>query len=563
MQQTNDSFDMFALQKFPADGKRIFLTVFAVGFFAYGFSMSNMLLGQDNSLIWYDNFSSVQDLLAFSVAGRWLANAGLALFGTVNMPWWTGIWSLLLLSVAAFVTSRTFKIRAPWLQVVLAGVMTVNPYVVSAYNYLPSAPSYMLALLFACLAPYFLQRYRWGAVPAFLCMMLTDALYTTYLSVSVCWIILLVVQKILQNPGNTSNVFKKEVYSMFLAAASLAVTLGICQLIVHFAGLNAQDRVLRATSMGLRDYVDKIISTYSLVLYRLFSNWKSSYMQGIPCMLLRIVVVLAFILALLLFYKAKLWRYPEALLILACNIFVLPLGIDLIGILQTSHSLMGYAYITPLVLCIVLLSNVLELQAFPRAFVFGRILPFMVVGCNLLYVLCFAQLANKAASFRYVQYESATQLATRIVDRLESQADYIPGVTPVLITGKFPESYYYTDGEWGRVAAEPFAELKNIEGANAWMAFTYQECFEYMVTQVLGTKLNLLHAESASGGSTSFSTDLKELIARIQQDNPTVTQEELQESLNTVDAFPAQNCCVWVEDVLVLKMDLGQEQMYL
>lgn len=541
-----------ALPALPADCKRILLTVLAVGLFAYGFSMFNLLLGQDNSLVWYAELNQPEELFAFATAGRWLANVGLKLFGLVNAPWWSGIWSLLLIGLSAFVTCRTFGIQNKLLQMTLAAVMTACPAIVSSFNYLPSTPSYMLALLSACLAPFFLRKYKYGFVPAFLCLLVTNALYTAYLSVSVCWILLLAVQHLLQKPEDAGPAFVKEIFAALLSLFSLAATLGICKIILLATGISAQNRVAQATAMGVGDYLLRIKSTYLLVLHRLFSNWKSSYMQGIPHLMILAAVVLAILCAGFLCRQAKVWQHPGTLLLLFVNVAFFPLGMDLIGVLQTSHSLMDYAYITPLVASLVLLSTALQQDALPKY----RILPLLLVFANLGYALCFVHLGNVAATFRFAQYESAVQLANRVIDRLEAQEGYVAGKTPVLFAGKFPETYFYTDGEWGPMSDGTLAELKNIEGANAWMAFTYQEVLEYISEQVLGTKLYLVQAASVNGG-TPFVTDSGELTARVQQIDPSVTETMLTEALEQTPSFPAEDCCVWVEGTLVFKLDFS------
>ncbi len=552
----NAIFQLDCQKKIPVDLWRVMAATFFVGLFAYGFSMSNILLGQDNSNLWYDVIETPADFFAPASAGRWLANIGFVLFGGVTIPWWNGLWSLLLIGLAVFVTCRLFQIRSAPLQVLVAAVMTACPAVVTSFNYISSAPTYALALLTACLAPYFLYRHKWGFIPAFLCMLLTNAIYTAYISVTVCWVILYALQQLILVKQDCRTIFLQELFAAVLSLLSLAGTLAISQVLVRLVGSTAQQRVTNAVAMGLTDYLQRIGQVYGTVLYRIFSNWKSSYMQGLGCLSVRAAVVLGVVCALLLLYKNKSWRNPVTLLLLAVNALMLPLAMDIIGILQVSHSLMDYAYVTPMLASLVLLSAAWEQGALPEVSLVRTALPLLLVAANGVYALHFVKVANIDATFRFAQYESAVQLTNRLIDRLEAEENYQPGKTPVLVAGKFPENYYFTEGEWGLPSDEAFRVLKNIEGANSWMAFTYQELFERFSEQVIGTELNLITDTTVNGG-TSFTTDTDVLLTRAQEADSSITAAQLDAALADCSGFPSGDCCIWVGDILVLKLDFG------
>lgn len=552
----NAIFQLDCQKKIPVDLWRVMAATFFVGLFAYGFSMSNILLGQDNSNLWYDVIETPADFFAPASAGRWLANIGFVLFGGVTIPWWNGLWSLLLIGLAVFVTCRLFQIRSAPLQVLVAAVMTACPAVVTSFNYISSAPTYALALLTACLAPYFLYRHKWGFIPAFLCMLLTNAIYTAYISVTVCWVILYALQQLILVKQDCRTIFLQELFAAVLSLLSLAGTLAISQVLVRLVGSTAQQRVTNAVAMGLTDYLQRIGQVYGTVLYRIFSNWKSSYMQGLGCLSVRAAVVLGVVCALLLLYKNKSWRNPVTLLLLAVNALMLPLAMDIIGILQVSHSLMDYAYVTPMLASLVLLSAAWEQGALPEVSLVRTALPLLLVAANGVYALHFVKVANIDATFRFAQCESAVQLTNRLIDRLEAEENYQPGKTPVLVAGKFPENYYFTEGEWGLPSDEAFRVLKNIEGANSWMAFTYQELFERFSEQVIGTELNLITDTTVNGG-TSFTTDTDVLLTRAQEADSSITAAQLDAALADCSGFPSGDCCIWVGDILVLKLDFG------
>lgn len=543
-------------KKIPVDLWRVLAATFFVGLFTYGFSMSNILLGQDNSSLWYASIENVADFFKSASSGRWLANIGFALFGGVTAPWWSGLWTLFLIGLAAFVTCRLFQIRSTLLQILVAAVMTACPAVVTTFNYISSAPTYGLALLTACLAPYFLYRYKFGFIPAFLCMLLTNAIYTAYISVTVCWVIVYALQQLILEKQPWRRIFLQELFAAALSLLSLAGTLAISQALVRLIGSEAQQRVSNAVAMGVTDYLQRIGQVYGTVLYRIFSNWKSSYMQGLGCLSVRAAVVLGVVCALLLLYKNKSWRNPLTLLLLAANALMLPLAMDIIGILQVSHSLMDYAYVTPMLASLVLLSAAWEQGALSDISLVRTVLPLLLVAANGVYALHFVKVANIDATFRFAQYESAVQLTNRLIDRLEAEENYRPGQTPVLIAGKFPENYYFTEGEWGLPSAEVFQVLKNIEGANAWMAFTFQELFERFSEQVIGTELNLITDTTVNGG-TSFTTDIDALLSRAQEADSSITAAQLDEALAECSGFPSGDCCTWVGDVLVLKLDFA------
>ena len=83
----NAIFQLDCQKKIPVDLWRVMAATFFVGLFAYGFSMSNILLGQDNSNLWYDVIETPADFFAPASAGRWLANIGFVQFDGVTIPW--------------------------------------------------------------------------------------------------------------------------------------------------------------------------------------------------------------------------------------------------------------------------------------------------------------------------------------------------------------------------------------------------------------------------------------------------------------------------------------------
>ena len=112
-----------------------------------------------------------------------------------------------------------------------------------------------------------------------------------------------------------------------------------------------------------------------------------------------------------------------------------------------------------------------------------------------------------------------------MLDRAEQAEGYRPGETPVAIVGTLEDSGL-------SVPHKGFEHLAALDAAQGNYAVASEEDVTWYMWDVLGYPCNLV---------SSF--ELSELEER--------------EEVKSMPAYPAEGCCQWVEDTLVIKLSQG------
>jgi hypothetical protein len=521
-----------------SDLKISLFTSFAVGMLAHGFCYLNMLLGHDNNYIYYS--ASNIDLFGGAASGRWLANSFLIFFNLVNTPLWYGFWMLLFIGISAFLICRTYKIQSQVLIAIISALMVTYPTVISTNMYLPSGPTYCLALMMACLAVYSIELKPHGWIAAFLCLLVTDACYTAYLSFAACLMILAWIRRLLIKERPLKKLALEQIRDVLVLGTSLAATLLISKVIMHFFQISEQQRLSEALNFGLAETAAKASNIILIAIRRLFVPHQIGYMTTFAILLQVLIVIFVFLNLLYLLFGEKKRRSLSEILLFVINILVIPIAMDTLGIIQGySHQLMMYAYITPWLAAIVFYSMTAETLNMKNARHFLRYAGWYLITCTSLFVLFCVKLANSAYTFKYQQYETAKLVANRIVDRVETQEDYESGTTPVLFVG-YPNtgSAYFIE----------YPNLVGLTGADNYSAFSHHEAFSNIIHQIIGSDMKIIDEHRI------FYTTTEENAEILRKAGYMTTTPELQKVLDEVKPFPNENCCIWLNNVLVVKL---------
>ena len=131
--------------------------------------------------------------------------------------------------------------------------------------------------------------------------------------------------------------------------------------------------------------------------------------------------------------------------------------------------------------------------------------------------------SNQVYLTKNLEFESTLSLTSRIIDRLEETDGYRPGFTPVAMIGS-PEASIFS------VERKGFEHLSALDAAKANYAVTSEDEMLWYCWEVLGYPSNFV--------STFELSQLKE-----------------HEAVKSMPAFPAEGCCAFVGDTLVLKLN--------
>ena len=202
-----------------ASRKAAFCSAVIVGLFVHLFKFTNTLPNLDS----LQNFYSAQDVLA---SGRWFLSIACAPSSFFDLPWVTGLLSLLWIGLATVLVVELFRMDNVVLIVLTGALMATFPAVTEIFFYQYTADGYMLAMLLATLAVY-LARMETRSLPqwiaAIVCIALCCGIYQTYvcfaLMLSICYFLYI----LLSDTYDTRTILRRIVAHGCMYAAGLSL----------------------------------------------------------------------------------------------------------------------------------------------------------------------------------------------------------------------------------------------------------------------------------------------------------------------------------------------------
>ena len=117
-------------------------------------------------------------------SGRWLGSIQTTIRSVFSMPWVSGLFSSIYISLSACFVVLCFQITKPINCVLTAGLMATFPAVSATLGYINTADAYFLCLLLSCLGTYISDRFKYGFFVFPLFALLSLSIYQSYFSVS-------------------------------------------------------------------------------------------------------------------------------------------------------------------------------------------------------------------------------------------------------------------------------------------------------------------------------------------------------------------------------------------
>lgn len=536
----------FSWKRIPYNLRVALVSTFVIGVVAHFFCYTNVFFNHDDAtMYWYR--LSVGDAAAGT---RWLAPLWQTLVACVQMPWLEGIFTLFFYSLSVWLICETLEITYPALIVLVSGILVTSPTTIASNMYLGSAHQYAGALLFACLALYAFEKWKYGWFWAFGCLLVSAGTYAAYVNLSVSLFLMLHIVRILTTrQENAVRVFWEHLRFLLTFGAAMVATAGIMAFLVKLFGVAAQGRVDDALYGGAAQYGEKIADAL-LVVWEAFSpTGNLSYFQENPLVygVFAVAAVCSLALLVLLFIKNRIWQQPLQLVVLVVDILCLPLAMNLIGVFYYGHTLMQIAFVTPWLLFVLLaqrLSTQPDLATWVqagvrqvRAFAFYAV---VVAAVSVVTIVNGIYLANISYMKAYAIYESGLALTNRIVDRIEATPEYVAGQTRVLFVGDIKNNYApYRHG---------FAMTDSVTGIGRYSwdtSLTYNFVLSTYIEQQLGIQMQFLNPTDSVYADTAT-----ELLAEA----GVSWADESEEIIRGLESFPSQNCTYLRDDVLIIKL---------
>ena len=510
------------LQAVPPELRIVLMTII-LGFITHGFVYANTLLGHDNIHLYASGLNAV----------RWSSQLFYFLRAGLQLPWVIGLISLLELGIVNVLLERLFDLRRLSTQLLLLITVLTFPSVIAFHNY-GSVDLFTGALLLSVLSVYLSNRK--GVVNLFLsiaCLTVSIATYQAYISTAATLMLLLLLARLTIGQEKTKAVLLDAIKALVILVASIAIyytiTMKLTQ--VGVAGVTSYRNQDMMGIFTLDQLLGWIKEAYKTVRDYYLSAALNPLPLWVAVLQLTCLAVVAFFSIARLF-REHFFKKPGCVFLAIVFVALLPLAINAIQVLNsgfTPHLLMTFAFIAPWLFVLQYGEWLLDERsasqnrssAVPKI---ASVVCALMVCMNAFYGYI---LANADYVGRKMNYDASLSLATRLVSRIES----VPGYrldTPVIFVGSLFAPYYASQRQGFEMANAVVGST-----SNSGQAMTYNDEYGSTIQWFIRTALS---------SNMVFVPDRDIDIYRNNKD------------VMAMNAYPANDCCLWVGNVLVMKL---------
>lgn len=456
--------------KIPAYIKTTFFATMAIGLLVHIYFFTNFFPN-------HDAFALFDDYYLSSTQGRWFAIVPGTMAGTFPTPWVNGFFGILYVAVAACFVAATLKINAPLHCVLLGGLMVTFPTVTGTIVYVTYIDILLFAVLPASMAVYFTLRYKFGCIAGVFLVMFSLGCYQSYIAVTACLAVGVLLLDILQNEAPVKRVVWKGVKLLAMLVAGILLYLVVVKVIFSFVpatsyqGISSMGSISFSQLPGMFKKVFSGIAGYYMLGARQFH-------YGFLGVLFPVVCVAAVVLAAILVYKRKVYKNPGKLVLLGVLVVLYLVAANLVQLMgaQVVYINMMYGLVMLPVLVLALMDRVYSAKLdFKKAVaVAGKCACWFLCLVMSLYIFNYSILANKAYAKLNIAYEQGYAYMVELITRIESTEGYTQGVHVVFVgtPGLSIEQH------------EPFGEVNGIYGATGNLVSTYS--YPQFMRNILG-----------------------------------------------------------------------------
>lgn len=329
------------------------------------------------------------------------------------------------------------------------------PALVVTMLYEYTADLYMYSLLFAIIAVYFITQQEGilkSAVPGIVFTVLALSLYQSYIGIIVGTCMMVTLVRLLriredesedsEEADNTKTAlrdFLSYVIKGFFSFVAYFICTKLVQAFMHidageYNGVNNMSigGIIKGTPQGLVKAYKGFAQYFFRDSYVLNTNWHRDIFYGI------LFAAIALLVLTTIVTKKVYQEIPRLIAVLLLGL-LLPVGINFIALIIPS---MNFYALTSMqmVMVIPFLLAVLE-QCIGE-----KMKWLQMVAVAMLVLLIPTYLFADILSYRTLQetYDQSLYGANRILERMEADEDYVPGM-PVIFTGWFNDTYYPQD----------------------------------------------------------------------------------------------------------------------
>ena len=463
-----------------------FLATLIIGFLAH---MPALVMDAPN----HDGLASVYFDQNMITSGRWFLGTACGISSFYSLPWLIGVLSIVYLSITALFLVKFLNVDNQLTAALIGGLLITFPSIASNFAYVFTMDGYMLGVLFAVLAVYFVDKFKFGFLVGALFLAFSMGTYQAYLPIA----ILLSVYMVL-NLFRSSKSLKEKLHGTInyalmgvIGAALYYVLLNILlkiqgKVLDTYQGINSMDGLEKTGLLSSLKVIYKDFVVFSLKGKALFNNGISVFFFGL--------LMVLFLVALFLdakkngFFKS-IWFYVSLLV----TIVLLPIFTNAILLVSkdvTYHLLMRYQWAFIEIIFVSYIYTVLkENEDVLKANVHKVLTCVLAVS---IFTLCFNNVVSVNIGYQNLQkkYEKTYAYCLRLADRIEQTEGYYPGIPIYMIGVVGDDNFPSTD-----ITGDVTDHMIGIYGD--WLLYT-PENYGYFYKYYMGITFNFLKPSEAN-----------------------------------------------------------------
>ena len=385
----------------------------------------------------HDGMSSIHFDQNMITSGRWFLRVACGISSDYTLPWLIGILSLLYLGLTAVLLQRFFKVERALTAGLLAALLVVYPTLTSNFAYMFTVDGYMLALLLAILAVWFVEKGKWGFLWGAIALGFSMGIYQAYLSFAMV-LALYAVCRIWFFEGEVKEKAKQTIRYILMGGLGIAVYYGMLQmlLLVQKTSLSGYQGIGEANHKSL---VEIIVQLYKdFVVHTLKGNilMQKGFLTVCVCAL----VLLADAILIRAMWKAgsfkNLWTYACAFVAAA----VTPICFNAMLLISPNvkyHSLMRYQWVLiPIFAIVILDKHIGSFTSHKKQALFAWTGILLAALISYQYIV----ISNIGYFNLEKKYEKTYAYCLRLLEQMEETEGYYHGM-PVAMIGVVGDHY--------------------------------------------------------------------------------------------------------------------------
>lgn len=414
---------------FTKDRKRIFIITIVVGLLVHFELISKELLAEDG----YWHYGSMLAKGWEISLGRFLIPFSDLFRGTIVVSILTTALSLIVIGFSSIILNETLKIKKTYIKIAISILMVVTPTISLTFMYAYTAFGYSLALLFAILSVYFLnkEKNKKNIIISIICIIATLGFYQAYLCYITALFAITFILKIIED----KKINFKEFFKNICIIAIGMILYYVCLIIItNILNLSVSDYSNGNHILSIETFTNlfnSIKNTYITFFDFYFTDeiiTNLSWTRNILNAVLFIVIIVNFVVIIIenKIYKSVSKMITIILMLLAYPVFTS--SIQLIAQSRNINLLMASSLYLPIIVLLKqnellkenMFNNILNILSF---FIGGIIIWTYILSNNATYVA--TDLYNKQ------MYSVGNSIVEKIRENTEIEKN-----TPVVVTGK-------------------------------------------------------------------------------------------------------------------------------